>query len=596
MRAKGLLVLCALVSLSRGAHAAPPNDECTAATPITATPFTDTLDVSGATAGPGDTFACIPSTDYGSVWYAFAPTTSAFVTATSTGSDFPVVLQAFNGTCSGKTFLTCGEPLSFNACAGKTYLLAAKRLSSTPTNLVFNVTTAPELDGDGDGVGDCADNCRNQANPGQENGDGDGDGDVCDSCPLVAPANDSDGDCAPNGADNCPGLYNPEQGDIDGDGIGNRCDDSDGDGVSDLGDNCPFIPNASQADDDTDHIGNACDDCQDYDHDGLGDGNCPFDNCPYRSNPDQTDTDGDGVGDVCYVCAALGGATRWNVLASDAAVIRERGGEHHRTEVTRSMCAGKANLRTFSVSRDLVALANQGTAVAVRRPSWDGDQGSYLNSLGGSLITGGGKVVGVQYFSQTEVPDTSGTSPRLVECQAAIADALTASAALAARPPTHVFGKVVIKKAEVFTIDATGGAVINMESLTMSSAREIPYEGPIKDCIYSMDEASTLEIISDPGDQVVINVGRLRLGDCAHLYMRPALFNVPGPGTPVKIGNQVGQFSEYANPIILAPQRKVDILGSRLDFPPVLNGVWAQSLKASGYVFLGAPLGLGCGS
>jgi cysteine-rich repeat protein len=60
-----------------------------------------------------------------------------------------------------------------------------------------------ELDSDGDGVSDAADNCPLTANPGQEDIDGDGVGDACDNCTLE---------------------MNADQRDVDGDGIGSICD------------------------------------------------------------------------------------------------------------------------------------------------------------------------------------------------------------------------------------------------------------------------------------------------------------------------------------------------------------------------------------
>ncbi len=66
-------------------------------------------------------------------------------------------------------------------------------------------------DSDQDGVPDNADNCPQQANPGQTDRDGDGVGDACD---------------------NCPGASNSNQEDLDQDGQGDVCDsDKDGDGL-----------------------------------------------------------------------------------------------------------------------------------------------------------------------------------------------------------------------------------------------------------------------------------------------------------------------------------------------------------------------------
>ncbi|MBW2440593.1 MAG: thrombospondin type 3 repeat-containing protein, partial [Deltaproteobacteria bacterium] len=74
---------------------------------------------------------------------------------------------------------------------------------------------------------------------------------------------DTDGDGVLDSADNCPLDFNPEQDDSDGNGQGDICDmglpDSDGDGIDDLIDNCIDVQNPGQADADGDNIGDACD-------------------------------------------------------------------------------------------------------------------------------------------------------------------------------------------------------------------------------------------------------------------------------------------------------------------------------------------------
>ena len=95
-------------------------------------------------------------------------------------------------------------------------------------------------DADYDGVRDDADNCLLDANADQSDVDSDGVGDVCDACELIADPDqsdidgdgvgdvcdvDADGDGLPNAADNCPFVPNAEdQGDFDGDGVGDACD------------------------------------------------------------------------------------------------------------------------------------------------------------------------------------------------------------------------------------------------------------------------------------------------------------------------------------------------------------------------------------
>lgn len=109
-------------------------------------------------------------------------------------------------------------------------------------------TVMIQVDTDGDGIPDSADNCVSDANTDQADGDGDGVGNVCDNCESVANADQADGD---------------------GDGLGNACD------------NCATVANADQADDDGDGVGDACD------------------NCGNVANGDQADADGDGTGDAC---------------------------------------------------------------------------------------------------------------------------------------------------------------------------------------------------------------------------------------------------------------------------------------------------------
>src|SRR5262249_21196730 len=91
-------------------------------------------------------------------------------------------------------------------------------------------------DADGDGVGDCFDNCPRVPNSGQQDSDADGVGDACDNCPSVPNANqlDSDGDGRGEACDNCPTVPNSTQADQDLDTIGDACD------------NCPTIPNIDQ--------------------------------------------------------------------------------------------------------------------------------------------------------------------------------------------------------------------------------------------------------------------------------------------------------------------------------------------------------------
>ena len=584
------------------AHATPPNDDCSGATPITTSPFSDPVDLASATTSPEDTSSCGCNPNGHSVWYSFvAPPVGVrvqFHVYASTG--FDPVIDAFDGACGASTPVTCQVGTggftaygSFLACGGHSYLI---ELSAECTNVVsgsvtFYATTS-SADPDNDGVDDCTDNCPLVANPGQQDTDGDGLGDACDPCPTIPAAEDADNDCVPDASDNCPARYNPTQADFNADGVGDACEDSDGDGILDASDNCPTVPNPAQTDIDNDGLGDACDTCVDFDHDGFGRGACPPDNCPYVFNPDQTDSNGDGIGDACsVVCGILGEAAEWSIIAPGSVSMKEGSGYHEQAEVRGSICAGTVSVQNVylrgNYGSDIVALASAGTAVRLRPSPTSCLYCSGENDLFGAVITGGGAVKDPAGAGGS--PDTSGTSPRVADCQRALAAARDASMRLAALPPTQVYGDVSIGIGEKFTIDARGGAVIQMSSLRMKGSSHFILEDTdpvVKVCDSgSPDAVATLEVLSNEGDQVLINVPTLALGTCAQPDLKNAVINVPGPGGSISIGTQVN-YAYSSSPVLLAPERKVKMHGSPSDVPPVFGALYVKSLKTSGNVLV----------
>ena len=106
---------------------------------------------------------------------------------------------------------------------------------------------------------------------------------------------DRDGDGLNNWADNCVGSPNSNQNDTDGDGAGDACDlDDDDDTVPDVGDNCPLNQNTDQADFDGDDIGNACD--FDDDNDSVLDG---ADQCLATAAGSVVGGNGCSIADTC---------------------------------------------------------------------------------------------------------------------------------------------------------------------------------------------------------------------------------------------------------------------------------------------------------
>jgi hypothetical protein len=160
----------------------------------------------------------------------------------------------------------------------------------------------------------------------------------------------------------------------------------------------------------------------------------------------------------------------------------------------------------------------------------------------------------------------SGTDPRLDVCRWALDDAGTASARLAALAPTQVYGDIAIGIGEEVTIDATGGAVISIESLKMVGGKTEYFDGNVPSCNTSFERTSHFTIVSNPEDQVLINVGKLR------------------NGATVKFGER------NRIPLLLAPGRKVNSVGSADSFASLVGALHAKQLKMRGSVQWAEPL------
>ena len=112
------------------AAAVPPaNDELATATVIGGLPFSEALSTVEATTNLDDP-VCVD--DDASVWYAYTPPTTAWLTADTIGSDYDTTLGAYTGTPGDLTEVACNDDavglrsrISFLAEAGVTYYLLA---------------------------------------------------------------------------------------------------------------------------------------------------------------------------------------------------------------------------------------------------------------------------------------------------------------------------------------------------------------------------------------------------------------------------------------------------------------------------------------
>ena len=122
---------------------------------------------------------------------------------------------------TGRVTLSCGDDTSSSSVHGVKLAFDWAGHDGLTAAGNFVLDCAPgELDRDGDGIADNADNCPVTPNADQADKDHNGIGDVCEA----AGAPDADHDGRPDATDNCPTVWNVNQGDDDHDGLGNVCD------------------------------------------------------------------------------------------------------------------------------------------------------------------------------------------------------------------------------------------------------------------------------------------------------------------------------------------------------------------------------------
>lgn len=181
--------------------------------------FTDpAVDLSAATAPPGEAAGCAETIDH-TVWYRWtAPADGQLLVVTGCAAHFETVANIYAGSCGAPELEDCGQ----DTCVGLPELAGAPVVAGTEYRVQVGTATGVtpgvldvalcfrgpgQQDSDGDGVPDCVDACTDR------DGDGYGDGPLAsrplESCPE----------------DNCEAVYNAQQADADLDGIGDACDE-----------------------------------------------------------------------------------------------------------------------------------------------------------------------------------------------------------------------------------------------------------------------------------------------------------------------------------------------------------------------------------
>jgi len=279
------------------------------------------------------------------------------------------------------------------------------------------------------------------------------------------------------------------------------------------------------------------------------------------------------------VCDTLGGLARWNVATARRFVTRAR---HDATgpvgaRIDGAVCTARATLQATQLSAPGAGLvATRRSGVGVRfLDARSADSPALVN---GDVLTGGADVEGALDDVNGTV-DTSGDHPEVAACAKAIAGMTPASAALAALPTTRDLGDVIVHaQGPPVTIDARGGGVFPIRHLTLQD------ESLVHDATGTLTcpggAGGRLTILANPGDQVVLNVYRLWIGQCSTL-IAPAgdvVLNVYGVGRAVRIAAE----ASLPDVAILAPDRDVELGGGWTAGGTVLGPFWSRRAILSG--------------
>lgn len=134
-----------LVNLNLTLVPGPANDNFANATPVTALPFDEEVDIIGATREPNEPLSCCDFA-YGSVWYTFYADRTQSLSVFAYGPFFKEIGIYTGNTLAGLTKITSSawsDVASFTALPNTTYYLQVSSLNATATPLSFALTVTP---------------------------------------------------------------------------------------------------------------------------------------------------------------------------------------------------------------------------------------------------------------------------------------------------------------------------------------------------------------------------------------------------------------------------------------------------------------------
>lgn len=123
---------------------APANDDFANATAIGSTPFSDSVDLTGATVQAGEPASCQGIASQATAWYAFTPSLSGSYRAAASGFSYGRVSAYTGGSLGSLTQVACGGfGTYFHADAGTTYYLQVDNGGGPAGPLQFSLDVAP---------------------------------------------------------------------------------------------------------------------------------------------------------------------------------------------------------------------------------------------------------------------------------------------------------------------------------------------------------------------------------------------------------------------------------------------------------------------